>query len=571
MTDFFCADDSDPRKWIQRWAAVADSLYKTCQKQHIPLSSVCCIQRLSQKDLGGIRILQLPNSSKKTMKKHEQFLLMWISTFALSANRIELDRNTQFSRSSKAHTPTTSLDRTSPRMTKAELSTFFSSFPITKKANLQPNQFMFQGAIKIITGLLEAISESQWNKIMQSPVSAELVQLSFEQIQSLLRVCGTPIPFFQATIYIEQIYNHLTTLLEIFSPFTLEDFSLAYKKSLSFIPHSLSSYTTCGIHSSGMANLTGILKAVEKSIESPPYIIYGENTYYEIIHAANLTSVKACHAQEATTTDWEKVNLLLVQFQPVWKGLGNQIQEYRIEQIEKMILKALDARKGKPFTIALDCTIDFINSTLVMNLLKTFKIDIKKGRINFIGYKSGLKFDLFGMDNYCGAPLYMIHNKNPLWNSFDFLVTDPALQTDRLSLNWFCLAYKKAAFELDLYRKQIFDLTRSLLKKAPIGLYNPKASYQIIPVASNAYPSFIDITITGSFHKIKAALVGIHLTFQCLQKKLPLFYRISFGLYHTNLIMLFGKDSSTIRLTLGLDPMQVETLENSFKAIDALN
>jgi hypothetical protein len=35
--------------------------------------------------------------------------------------------------------------------------------------------------------------------------------------------------------------------------------------------------------------------------------------------------------------------------------------------------------------------------------------------------------------------------------------------------------------------------------------------------------------------------------------------------------MLFGKDSSTIRLTLGLDPMQVETLENSFKAIDALN
>ena len=175
------------------------------------------------------------------------------------------------------------------------------------------------------------------------------------------------------------------------------------------------------------------------------------------------------------------------------------------------------------------------------------------------------------MDHYCGAPLYVIHNENPVWNSFDSLVTDSIMQTDHLSLNWFCLAYKTSALELDLYRKRIFDVTRAFLEKIPKGLYNSKLSYRVIPVSSDAYPSFIDITVAGPFHKLKTALLGFYLTFQCLKENIPLFYRISFGLYHTNLTMLFGNDFSTIRLTLGLDEKQIEVLEHVFKKIEELS
>ena len=39
----------------------------------------------------------------------------------------------------------------------------------------------------------------------------------------------------------------------------------------------------------------------------------------------------------------------------------------------------------------------------------------------------------------------------------------------------------------------------------------------------------------------------------------------------TNLTKLSDKDSSTVRLTVGLDPAQIEVLADSLKTIDTLN
>jgi hypothetical protein len=97
----------------------------------------------------------------------------------------------------------------------------------------------------------------------------------------------------------------------------------------------------------------------------------------------------------------------------------------------------------------------------VGKLLEEFRKEIRSGALNIICYRSGLKFDLFGMDNYAGAPLFMIHNGDEKWRAFDLLLTDPALQTDRLSLNWFCLAYLYTGKELEEYRNQIFANTRA--------------------------------------------------------------------------------------------------------------
>ena len=205
-------------------------------------------------------------------------------------------------------------------------------------------------------------------------------------------------------------------------------------------------------------------------------------------------------------------------------------------------------------------------------MLTEFQEEIKKGALNIVCYRSGLKFDLFGMDNYCGAPFYMIHAQSPSWAAFDALLTDPALQTDRLSFNWFCLAYQSAAPQLELYRKQVFDNTRAFLSKVPSRLLNKNSQYRITPVEEGAEPAFVDIKVSGPFHQIRgSALIGGCLSIKCMEGGHPIFYRPSLGLYHSNCTMIFNEESTTIRLTLGLDPAQIDLLVDCFEMIDILN
>ncbi|MES2200129.1 MAG: hypothetical protein V4489_08190, partial [Chlamydiota bacterium] len=287
--------------------------------------------------------------------------------------------------------------------------------------------------------------------------------------------------------------------------------------------------------------------------------------------AANLIS-KASFIQEATDKDLEEADLLLAQFNPVWKGTNLQKNEYEIEDISKILHNSLKGRQGKPLTLALDSTFDLINSSKTGQLLNEFQEEIKQGTLNVICYRSGLKFDLFGMDNYCGAPFYTIHSQDEKWTFFDAILKDPVLQADQLSLNWFCLAYQNAPLQLELYQKQIFDNTKKLLGKVPNRLLNKNVNYRIIPIKDGVDPVFIDITVFGPLHQIKtAALVGGYLSVKCIEEGFPLFYRLSVGFHHTNLTMLFGEDCSTIRLTLGPDSDQVDFLAKCFERIDALN
>src|SRR5579872_7095580 len=116
------------------------------------------------------------------------------------------------------------------------------------------------------------------------------------------------------------------------------------------------------------------------------------------------------------------------------------------------------------------------------------------------------------MDNYCGAPFFILRKSNP---SFDLLFTTPALQCDRLSLNWFCLAYRYAVPQLESYKKQIFANTRTLIDKIPNLLQKPTSRYRIAPMAPEVDPSFVDLKVSGPLQKIKAA--GLILPFLFLE------------------------------------------------------
>ena len=534
LTDIF---PEDPALWMETW--------EKYQEEPTDRSAIY-IQTLRHGDLGGIRILPL---SGQDVESDAKLLLDWVSRLGLTASRIDLDRGLFPPISQSAG----DFQVPNPQ-------------PVLQKIELpdQPQKrLMLAGVKKTLEGLLSEISGID----LVSPTRQSIATLAFSRIQKEIEKIDTERPFFEVASCVEQIYENLSELLAVYQPFS--DFAPDYKKRLASIPPSLQA--SCGLHASGMTTLAGIFKRVKDvSQRDKPIILYGENTYFEAILLSEQIG-QAFSLETSTQNDWKEADLVLAQFNPPLKRIDMQHTEYKVEPILENLQKIFSSGRKRPLTVAIDCTIDFIDSPRIGTLLKTFENEIADGLLNIVCYRSGLKFDLFGMDNYCGAPVYMVHAKSAHWAPFDTLMTDPVLRADELSLNWFCLAYKYCANELDEYRRQIFDNTRSLLQSLPPELFQG-SHYRVVPFVSEAEPAFLDIKVTGAFHEIRApALVGGILYLKCMENGHPIFYRPSLGFYHPNFTMLFGEECSTIRLTLGLDPSQIDVLTDCFKKIHSLN
>jgi len=549
--------------WQKTWEAFCLPFSQACQAAKIPLQKVVCIHTLQQGETGGIRILPLPGLSKAELEKQHLFLLEWISTFGLTANRIELDRW-------PLYLPHRTSSRSVVLQTKEEFLSFLHAYEERWHSAHPQKTLMVKGSLHALQGLFASISKEAWEQLIACPTKAQVTYFSFLGIReklSYLENHAETLSFFDVASTLEEVHSYLSSLLEIFSPFALQDFSSIYKNALSELPKDLCPLTSCTIHSSAMTSLAGIFRATQNMCGAPPRVLCGENTYFECLKAADLITPHATSIFEATEEDWREVDLLLAQFNPALRTDARTL-EYRSEDVEGLVHTALSARTHKPLTLALDCTLDLIDSPRINHLLETFQKEIMQGNLNIICYRSGLKFDLFGMDNYCGAPLFMIHNSSSIWEPFDTLLNDPVLQTDRLSLNWFCLAYKHAAKDLELYRKYTFNNTRNLLCKIPAKFKEQNARYRVVPIAEDADAAFIDVKITGPLHNIRAGvLVGGILQMRCFEKKYPLFNRLSLGFYHPNFFIIFEENVTTLRLTLGLDPIEVDIFEECFKEI----
>jgi hypothetical protein len=576
LTSILPSGTCDPKSWLEEWQACEKQLAKACKRHQIDTSCVLCIHRVLQKEIGGIRLLPLSSHSKETTEQQCQFLIEWISRFGLTANRVELDRLLF----------TSSLEQSSPAFpqvhfrTREEWVAILNTIENNWKSDHPQKKLMVKGTLQILRSLCTVLPEKKWEGIMASDTRSAIVQLCLNKIKHQLEsLCleEEKASFQDVALCIEQVHADLTSLLEIFTPFTDADFSAIYRHHLTSIPKELQPLTRYGIHASAMTSLGGIFKATEKSVGRSPRVLFGENAYFECIHASERVSHAKAIA-DAEEGDWKEVDLLLLQFNPTVKRINFKVTEYQateyhVEKIADILHRALKARGTKPLSIALDCTLDYSNSNRVGLLLSEFQKEIERGDLNIMCYRSGLKFDLFGMDNYCGAPFFMFHNQDSKWSFYDTLLADPTLHTDRLSLNWFCLAFEYATVYLEAYRKQIFDNTRALMQKIPSRLYNKtNPYYRVIPIDSDVDPSFIDIKIFGPWHKLRGEfLVGAFLTLKCMEAGYPLLFRPGIGFYHPNLAVLFGKECTTVRLTLGLDPTQIDVILRCLEKIDACN
>ncbi len=557
-------------EWLNKWNEIQTHLAQACKTHQINPSQLLCIQTVSQEGIGGIRILPLATLSHQEIEEQHQFLLHRISKSGLAANRVELDR---WSLSSILPTSTSHVHSIPSPISLEEFLDDLDEFEHLSSQTTSEKQVMLTATIQVLRGLLASISKEKWDHVLSNPTRSAITQLSFKKINQELHLLRQEeaLTFFDLASHLEQIHANITALLEIFSPYTAGDFPQIYLKALASIPQDLRPLTKCGIHASGMTNLAGIIKAVGTAFSKSPYILYGDNTYFENIYESHIVS-RALPLAQATQEDYCQADLILAQFNPILRRIDYKVTHYRVENVSDTLRDILNARAGKPLTLAVDCTLDYLDSPRVAHLLSEFQTAIEQGTLNVICYRSGIKFDLFGMDNYCGAPLFMIHNQDAHWIAFDRLITDPLLQTDRLSINWFCLAFSYAKDQLECYRKHIFDNTRALLEAVPKRLLTDQtAKYQIVPIESSADAAFIDIKVYGPFHQMRTSLLGGFLILKSMEQKHPLFCRPSLGFYHPNLSILFSDTCSTIRLTLGLDPSQVKVLADAFEIIDSMN
>jgi hypothetical protein len=578
MTAALPRDALDRKRWLDAWHAYQNQFSKLCIEHGLDLDQILCIQRVQQRDIGGVRVLPFVSTPQENVKKQHQYVLEWISRFGLTANRVELDRPLFPSdiSSTKQHSVSHAWEFTS----KEQWVDFLDSIDHAWKSSHPQKTFMLKGTLQVLKALGSILPQAKWEEIMNSPTRASIVQLSFKKIkdQLFLLLQEDEEASFQETVtHIEQIHADFTPLLEIFMPFNLENFPDIYRQHLTTIPEQLVPLTKYAIHSAGMTSLGAIFQTLEKSLGRPVQVLYGDNTYFEIINLSERVT-KAIPIKEAKEKDWQDVDLLILQFNPTVKRINFKVTEYQaieyhVERIADILHHALSVRKGIPLSLALDCTLDYSDSERVGRLLAEFQQEIENGDLNIMCYRSGLKFDLFGMDNYCGAPFFMVNNREAKWSFFDSLLTDPALQTDRLSLNWFCLAYQHAAPFLEGYRKQIFDNTRAVLNKVPERLYkrdNPY--YRVIPIDPDVDPTFIDIKIFGTHHEFRGELlVGVYFTIKCMEAGFPLLYRPGIAFLHPNLAVLYGKECTTVRLTIGFDPAQVNIIARCLENIDACN
>lgn len=560
---------------MEAWQKCESEIYKSCAERQLDPHQLICIQRIGREQIGGLRLLPLCSCPKEKYEEQHAYLLEWISRFGLTATRVELDR---LFFSSILSTPERTLAM--PLDSKDEWLSFFNSAEQNWASDHPEKNLMFKGTLQVLKDLCSLIPPDQWNELSKLPTPSSIVQLSLTKIKQKLGYLlkeGDKITFHEFFFQLEQVHADLTSILEIASPFTVSDFIRAFESHLTCIPEGLRPLTGYAIHASAMTSLAGIFKTVETSLGRPARILYGENTYFECIHATERVS-QASSTKEASEQDWKDADLILVQFNPTVKRINfkvteYQVTEYHVEKIAETLHRALNAKEGKPLCVALDCTLDYNDSSRVDRLLEEFQQEIEQGDLNIMCYRSGLKFDLFGMDNYCGAPFFMLHNRDTKWGCFDALLTDPVLQTDRLSINWFSLAYQQAVPYLEMYRKQIFANTRAVLEKIPTALYSAKNRYyRVIPVDADVDPSFIDIKVFGPMHTFRGEmLVGIFLAIKCMEAGYPLLFRPGIGFAHPNLAVLFGKECTTVRLTVGLDPSQVDVVVRCLEKISACN
>lgn len=403
--------------------------------------------------------------------------------------------------------------------------------------------------LDMLKGLMSKINLSNWNELNQNPATREILQTVLDKIIRHLRHAEASIENNNAFIQaIELAHAELATLLELTTPYQSKDFQSIYLKQLKIIPKTLLPFLKGGLSKTAETVFAELNVAV-KALNPKPVYAWSNGFYFE--HALLLGQHQKLElAMKEANID--NIDLYGCTFNPSIEAEHQDsayVQNNLIADIEK-ILK--EKSKTQHLTVAIDFTNDYFNSAKSQSLLEHFESDIHSGRLNFVFFSSGQKFDMLGMDHFYGSPFYMINNGADHWKPFDKLFTANVHQTDSLSTQWFCLLYEFASKSIDEFRHLFLQNNRNVLQNVPENLFSKERKISVSKVDEKTDLTFIDVKIRGIFNKIIASLLVSYFQFHAIVCKVKASVRGSFGFLHPNVTLIFAAQSTTLRLHSGI-------------------
>jgi hypothetical protein len=407
--------------------------------------------------------------------------------------------------------------------------------------------------LQLIEGLFREVDNETWDRLNGRSEMRQLIQTScYRLMQHLAKAENHSANFTIFSQEIELVHCELSTLLSIFTPFKSSQFEEIYKQELHFIPEDLKGCMRVCLHATAMATFSALNHVLIASFPNAERV-YGADIYYE---EQEILGKKRSLNTILLDKGVKNVGLYVGEFNHN-AVVDVDFQEYKVGDLIGDLHALLSAKpETKHLTVAVDSTIDFINSIKAKDLLAHYTNEIKEGKLNFVFFRSGVKFDMFGMDNYYGAPFYQINNGAAHWQPFDELFKNSIYQADTLSLQWFCLANKYASKSLDEYRAALFENTKEIMANVPEILRagnNPEV--KICTAADNVDSCFIHIkpkdrstpivmngttyTIPDFFY-IACAISDIILK-KFTDNHARILKRDSFGFYHANINFISNK------------------------------
>ncbi len=536
-------------------------------------SDITCIARVQDDSSCGIKALPLVDHSEKKSHLSEFVNLTGLYLGAMSLRRGVLDA---FSRHPDVYYDVQPNKKSDLQATVYPTKESFIQTDLLSRLSKKFEQetrphirVLGKSTLDLLHGVIQEIDQKKWEEIQKnSPALHQIVQASLVMIREHLAMSelhAASNNFAKFAQEIELIHAELATLLELFKPFDKDDFENIYKESLREV---VNGDFRARLGKTAMNIFAGINHAAMQ-INPNVQRVYGSNIYFE-----QKTLGGGSHIDELKKDpNSPKVDLYVAQFNPNI-NVDPALEEYRCEDVIGNIRYLLDNNKAaKQLTVAVDTTIEKIPSPHVKELLAAFKDEIASGRLNFVIFGSGQKFDMLGMDNYYGAPFYVVNNGKEEWKSFERLFTDTVHETDSLSNQWFCLAYKYARDSLAAYKELIFSNTRYILENMPQSL-RPRKDFEIKINRANRDMDvcFIDIKMKGKDFLSKSYKL-MQDFYKAMQRAgVKLFSRQSFGFYHPCYLVFdlpLDLGASTTRLTPGINPEDNEAILTFFRSIEA--
>lgn len=555
---------------LSEWIATQNPNLDQRKVHQFILDHLTVVARVNLGDIGGIKVLPLdPSITGQDLVANRSTFFDFISATGLYINRISLvrhvlkdnifaNKSTQYSCKGPAETHYfKQID---------DLTRNLKLFGADEKEYVQ---ILGNSTIELLTGWVEEVGQARWDEINKNPAIRAILDSTIYKIK--LQLANAQLykdEYDRFNQSIELIHNELAILLELTSPFEQTDFSHIYRAALRIVPPSLQPFVRGGIAKTAMNVYTGIesaLTAVAAKENRKPVRAYCNNLYYE-----SVAFMGQSHPIEDAINNGaiSHIDHYSTQFNSNIQ-VDSTHTDYEVTDVSGDIQKLLLARpNAKHLTISVDCTIDYFNSPKVAALLAIFEDEIKMGKLNFVFFRSGQKFEMLGMDNYYGAPYYIVNNQQPQWDSFNEVLSSPAFQTDPLSTQWFCLANRYAADSLDTYRNEIFKNSREILSQIS-PLLKPDADptkqrVRVNNVSSDMDVAFIDLKISGKFHRFRSKLLMGSFLQYCIENGIKSDSRGSFGFSHPNItnISVDEDDTTSLRITPGINREENEFIVN---------